>query len=56
MFHLKTLVKNPAIKQEVSSTISKLLPIASANLASSRNYADHKIPDRLKDVATARGK
>lgn len=52
MYHLKTLVKNPAIKQELSASISKILPIT---FTSTRGYADHQIPERLKDVPTAKG-
>lgn len=52
MYHLKTFVtKSSAIKQQ----LTKVLP-ATTTLISSRNYADHQIPDRLKDVETAKGK
>lgn len=51
MFHLKTLAKSPVIKYE----LAKVLPVAN-NLVQARNYADHQIPDRLRDVATAKGK
>lgn len=51
MFHLKTLAKSPALKQE----LTKILPVA-VNLTQTRNYADHQIPERLRDVPTAKGK
>lgn len=52
MFHLKNLTKNAIVKQEVTSLVSKVLPLGTAAVAQSRNYADHQIPDRLKAVAT----
>lgn len=50
MYHLKTLAKSPVIKNE----LAKVLPVA-ASLTQTRNYADHQIPDRLRDVPTAKG-
>lgn len=50
MFHLKTLAKSPVIKHE----LAKVLPVATV-LTQTRNYADHQIPDRLRDVPTAKG-
>lgn len=52
MFHLKKLASNAVVKQELSSLI-KAAPTALQTLQS-RNYADHQIPDRLKDVPTAK--
>lgn len=49
MFHLKSLAKNPIVRQELA-TLVRATPIA---VTQSRNYSDHQIPDRLKDVATA---
>lgn len=49
MYHLKNLARHTAVKQEVS-TLVKALPTA---VFQSRGYAEHKIPDRLKDVPTA---
>jgi len=50
MFHLKTLVKSVALRQDLS-TLVKALPIAVSQ--QTRNYSDHKIPDRLKNVPEA---
>lgn len=50
MYHLKTLAKSPVLKHE----LAKVLPVA-ASLTQTRNYADHQIPDRLRDVPTAKG-
>lgn len=52
MYHLKRFASNPIIKQELSANITKILPVA---VSFNRNYAGHQIPDRLKDVATAKG-
>lgn len=49
MFHLKTLAKSPVVKYE----LAKVLP-AATNLAQSRNYADHQIPERLRSVPSAK--
>lgn len=51
MYHLKTLAKSPVVKYE----LAKVLPVAT-NLTQVRNYADHQIPERLRDVPTAKGK
>lgn len=51
MYHLKTIASRTAsiaVKQQFAN-------VAPATLISSRNYADHQIPERLKDVATAKG-
>lgn len=53
MYHLKKFANNPVVKQEVTASLAKLLPIAT--LQPSRNYAEHQIPERLKDVADAKG-
>jgi glutamate dehydrogenase (NAD(P)+) len=50
MFHLKTLAKRAAAHQDLTSFV-KVLPTAA--ILSKRNYADHQIPDRLKDVGSA---
>lgn len=52
MYHLRHLAKNVAHKKEIANSAFKFLPIT---LTPSRNYADHQIPDRLKDVGTAKG-
>lgn len=52
MYHLKKFANSPAIKQELTASISKILPVTATF---SRNYADHQIPDRLKDVPNAKG-
>lgn len=50
MFHLKALPKGLApLKSCELGTLLKVLPSA----VQSRSYADHKIPDRLKDVPTS---
>ena len=54
MYHLKSLARSALAKQDVAATLVKILP-AAANLAQTRSYADHQIPDRLIDVPTARG-
>ncbi|XP_053670931.1 glutamate dehydrogenase, mitochondrial isoform X6 [Anopheles nili] len=46
MYHLKTIAKNATIKQEVATLVK-------AVAASQRTYAEHQIPERLKDVSTA---
>lgn len=51
MFHLKSLAKNAVIKQEVSALVVKALP--AGIVSQTRNYADHQIPERLRDVPTA---
>lgn len=50
MFHLKTLAKCIATKQEVA-TLVKTLPVA---MTQARGYADHQIPERLQDVPVAK--
>lgn len=52
MFHLKSLVKSAALKQSITdvTVLARTLPSV---LNQTRGYADHQIPDRLKDVATA---
>ncbi|KAF5291954.1 hypothetical protein FQR65_LT11354 [Abscondita terminalis] len=51
MFHLKAIPRTltPARKCNEINTFIKVLPTA----YQTRNYADHKIPDRLKDVPTS---
>lgn len=51
MYHLKTIVSRSA----TIAAKQQLIKVAPVTLVSNRNYADHQIPDRLKDVATARG-
>lgn len=51
MFHLKSLAKNAVVKQEVTSLLAKALP---TGVAQSRSYADHQIPDRLREVPNAK--
>lgn len=55
MFHLKTIAKSAALKQEVS-TLVKAATTAGAQQVSQqqRPYSSqHQIPERLKDVGTA---
>lgn len=54
MFHLKSLAKTALVKQEVAGLVVKALPNAVVSVQSARNYADHQIPDRLRDVPTAK--
>lgn len=54
MFHLKKLARpGGALKQvpasEIQSVLARAVPAASTT-QTSRNYADHQIPDRLKDI------
>lgn len=49
MFHLKTIAKSVASKQDLA-TLVKTLPIA---ISQNRGYADHQIPQRLQHVPTA---
>lgn len=54
MYHLKSLARTAAVKQEVS-TLVKALPTAVSNVQQSRSFTvEHQIPDRLKDVPTAK--
>ncbi|EDW80581.1 uncharacterized protein Dwil_GK11603, isoform A [Drosophila willistoni] len=53
MYHLKSLARQGAMRQQELTTLAKALP--TAVLHSSRGYAtEHQIPDRLKDVPTAK--
>lgn len=49
MFQLRNIVKKAVAKQELSC-LAKQIPALS--VVSSRGYADHVIPDRLKTVPT----
>lgn len=51
MFHLKKFVSRSA-SIAAKQQLIKSVPIT---LTSNRNYADHQIPERLKNVATAKG-
>lgn len=52
MYHLKSLARQGAIRQQELTTLAKALPTA---VMHSRGYAsEHQIPDRLKDVPTAK--
>lgn len=51
MYHLKTIVSRSA----AIASKQQLAKFAPVNVLPSRNYADHQIPERLKDVATAKG-
>ncbi|XP_039446585.1 glutamate dehydrogenase, mitochondrial isoform X1 [Culex pipiens pallens] len=58
MFHLKTIAKSAALKQEVSTLVKAVTATASTSTSGQsqpqRSYtSQHQIPDRLKDVATA---
>lgn len=50
MYHLKNLARQAAVRQDVA-TLVKALPTAALQ---ARGYADYQIPDRLKDVPTAK--
>ncbi|XP_068155608.1 glutamate dehydrogenase, mitochondrial isoform X1 [Drosophila tropicalis] len=53
MYHLKSLARQGAMRQQELTTLAKALPTAVVH--SSRGYAtEHQIPDRLKDVPTAK--
>lgn len=51
MYHLKSIVSRSAAIASKQQLV-KFVPVT---ILPSRNYADHQIPDRLKDVATAKG-
>ncbi|XP_055618894.1 glutamate dehydrogenase, mitochondrial isoform X1 [Toxorhynchites rutilus septentrionalis] len=53
MFHLKTIAKSAALKQEVSTLVKAVTATASVTQQPHRNYSEHQIPERLKNVATA---
>lgn len=52
MFHLKKLGTNVVVKQDVAALMAKA--VMTASVTKSRSYGDHQIPDRLKDIATAK--
>ncbi|GAB0096499.1 Glutamate dehydrogenase [Sergentomyia squamirostris] len=51
MFHLRSIVRHAAVRKELAA-VAKFAPVACWQ--GSRGYADHQIPDRLKDVGTAK--
>ncbi|KAH8243851.1 hypothetical protein KR032_010806 [Drosophila birchii] len=52
MYHLKSLARQGAMRPQELTTLAKALPTA---VMHSRGYAsEHQIPDRLKDVPTAK--
>ncbi|EDW24469.1 GL24163 [Drosophila persimilis] len=52
MYHLKSLARQGAMRQQELTTLVKALPTAALQ---ARGYAtEHQIPDRLKDVPTAK--
>ncbi|BFF91214.1 glutamate dehydrogenase mitochondrial [Drosophila madeirensis] len=52
MYHLKSLARQGALRQQELTTLVKALPTAALQ---ARGYAtEHQIPDRLKDVPTAK--
>ncbi|XP_063707364.1 glutamate dehydrogenase, mitochondrial isoform X3 [Culicoides brevitarsis] len=51
MYQVRNLVKKAVAKQEIA-LLAKQIPAISA--VQSRAYADHKIPERLQDVPTAK--
>ena len=51
MFHLKRLAR-PAGATEIQNVLVRAVP-ASTTLQTNRGYADHQIPDRLKDIPTS---
>ena len=51
MYHLKTLARQAGNRQQELTTLVKALPTA---VLQSRGYADHQIPERLKEVPTAK--
>uniref|UniRef100_A0A182IW02 glutamate dehydrogenase [NAD(P)(+)] n=2 Tax=Endopterygota TaxID=33392 RepID=A0A182IW02_ANOAO len=56
MYHLKTIAKSATIRQEVA-TLVKAAAVAAQQPALQqqpmRTYAEHQIPERLKDVSTS---
>lgn len=51
MFHVKSIVSRSA-GIATRQQLSKFVPVT---IVASRNYSDHQIPERLKNVATAKG-
>lgn len=51
MFHLKSIVSRSAAIA-TRQQLSKFVPVT---ILPNRNYADHQIPERLKNVETAKG-
>ena len=51
MYHLKNLARTAGNRQQELTTLVKALPTA---VLQSRGYAEHQIPDRLRDVPTAK--
>jgi hypothetical protein len=52
MLHLRNIIKNPIVTKE----LTKVLPVALSNQQQpqqQRNYATHKIPERLQHIPTA---
>lgn len=50
MYQLKNLARQAAIRQQEVATLVKALPVA----LQTRGYAEYLIPERLKDVPTAK--
>ncbi|XP_050069281.1 glutamate dehydrogenase, mitochondrial isoform X3 [Anopheles maculipalpis] len=58
MYHLKTIAKNATIKQEVATLVKAVAAVQQPSMVVNqqqpkRTYAEHQIPERLKDVSTA---
>lgn len=52
MFQLKKFVKSAVAKQEMAALVARQMPAVFIN--QNRGYAEHQIPERLKDVPTAK--
>lgn len=52
MYNLRRIVNTVTVNGETTSNISRVLAVFLS--ATSRHYADHKIPDHLKDITTAK--
>uniref|UniRef100_A0A6B2E9B3 glutamate dehydrogenase [NAD(P)(+)] n=1 Tax=Phlebotomus kandelakii TaxID=1109342 RepID=A0A6B2E9B3_9DIPT len=51
MYHLRNVVRHTAVRKELAA-VARSAPVACWQV--SRGYADHQIPERLKDVGTAK--
>uniref|UniRef100_A0A1B0D6S2 Glutamate/phenylalanine/leucine/valine/L-tryptophan dehydrogenase dimerisation domain-containing protein n=1 Tax=Phlebotomus papatasi TaxID=29031 RepID=A0A1B0D6S2_PHLPP len=51
MYHLRSIVRHTAVRKELAA-VARCAPVASWQV--SRGYADHQIPERLKDVGSAK--
>uniref|UniRef100_A0A1B0CNN8 Glutamate/phenylalanine/leucine/valine/L-tryptophan dehydrogenase dimerisation domain-containing protein n=1 Tax=Lutzomyia longipalpis TaxID=7200 RepID=A0A1B0CNN8_LUTLO len=51
MFHLRSIARHPVVRNEFAA-VAKRAPVACWQV--NRGYADHQIPERLKDVGSAK--